>query len=246
MTTPYRSTAEFYDRVYHYKDYVADVERIREIFNAHGVEEGAHVVEAACGTGNYLGHLSRFYGVSGFDCSPEMLGVARAKLPGVDLFQADMKDFSVLQPRDAIICLFSSIGYLLSKDDLESAARCFAAAVRPGGCVLIEPWITVEGFDPGRPSVQMYNDENLALARMSVSRMEEDVSVLDFNYMIAFRDHRVEHFQETHRLWMAPYDLLLSVFEEAGFEMHFEPAGLTDERGLLVGRRRDAPRGPLR
>jgi len=246
MTTSYGSTAEFYDRLYHYKDYASDCQRIREIFDAEGVEEGAHVVEAACGTGNYLGNLSRFYRVSGFDCSPEMLGVARSKLPGVDLFQADMEDFSVLEPRDALVCLFSSIGYLLSQASLEAAARCFAAAVRPGGCLLVEPWITLDGFDPGKPTVQVYNDDNLALARMCVSRLEGQVSVLDFNYMIAFRDHQVEQLQESHRLWMAPHDVLVAAFENAGFEIRYDASGFSEGRGLLVGRRRDVPRGPLR
>jgi hypothetical protein len=56
--------------------------------------------------------------------------------------------------------------------------------------------------------------------------------------MVAFRDHQVERFQETHKLWMAPRELYLEVFDQAGFDMVFEPDGLMHQRGLFVGRRR--------
>jgi len=238
MSDAYSGSAELYDRLYHFKDYAKDCLRLRSILATEGIETGANVLEAACGTGSYIGHLSSHFRVSGFDLSPEMLAVARAKLPGVNLFQADMADFSLLEPCDALLCLFSSIGYVYPRENLEKAARCFAKAVRPGGCLVVEPWLSREALDEGRPTVQTYNDEHLALARMCVTKVEGELTAMEFEYMVAFRDHQVERFTALHKLWMAPRELYLEVFDAAGFDIRFEEVGLMPERGLFVGTRR--------
>ena len=61
------------------------------------------MLEAACGTGSFLEHLKDTYDVSGFDVSEGMVEQTRAKLPGVPVFQADMADFTLDTPVDAVI-----------------------------------------------------------------------------------------------------------------------------------------------
>jgi ubiquinone/menaquinone biosynthesis C-methylase UbiE len=51
----YRRFAHLYDRIYHWKDYGAEAETVHVLLLGAGVREGARVVEAACGAGNYLG-----------------------------------------------------------------------------------------------------------------------------------------------------------------------------------------------
>src|SRR5438105_138382 len=97
----YGARAEYYDPIYHWKDYAADAVRIRAILAAEGVADGARIIEAACGTGSYLARLRDRYEVSGFDLSEDMLAIARRKLPGVALFRADMAEFAVERPADA-------------------------------------------------------------------------------------------------------------------------------------------------
>ena len=234
---PYLNMARLYDRIYHWKDYLGESERLASLLEEEGIGEGSHILEAGCGTGTYLAHLTRRFRMSGFDISDAMLEVAKSKLPGIELFQADMADVEVLTPYDAVLCLFSSIGYVYPQANLERTARSFARAVRAGGVVIIEPWLTAAAYDEGRPSVQTYNGEELAISRMCVAKAEGEFSVLKFEYCVAFRDHEVERFSEEHRMWMTPHDLLLSAFEKAGFSMRFEPDGLMKNRGLFVGRR---------
>ena len=166
-----------------------------------------------------------------------MLANARAKLPGVNLFQADMTDFSVLEPVDALVCLFSSIGYVFPESRLRQAASSFASAIRPGGCLLLEPWVSPEDYDVGRPSVDTYNDSDLALSRICIAQQEEEFAVLNFSYSVAFRDHRVEHFEAVHKIWMAPHDLIRDVLEEAGFAVRRQATDGMTGRGLFVGKR---------
>ena len=48
---------------------------------------------------------------------------------------------------DVITCLFSTIGYVKTYQNLAKTLRNFADHLRPGGLLLIEPWFTEE-IDP--------------------------------------------------------------------------------------------------
>ena len=135
----YDDRADLYDKIYAWKNYSAECDKLRGLLAREGIREGSRVLEAACGTGNYLTVLTSRYRVSGFDKSEAMLAIARRKLPLADLFAADMKTFEVAEPFDAVLCLFSSIGYLKTDDEIADAARAFARAVRPGGVIVVEP-----------------------------------------------------------------------------------------------------------
>ena len=108
----FAGVTNLYDRIYHWKDYVSEAETVRQALSGLGVTEGARVVEAACGTGSYLEQLRRWYDVSGFDIDASMVALAQGKLPDLTVWQADMVDFDLDEPAAAIVCLFSSIGYV--------------------------------------------------------------------------------------------------------------------------------------
>ena len=230
-TGMYGDRAELYDLLYHFKDYAGEAARLKVLLAKHGIPDGSRLLEGGCGTGEHLRHL----GASGFDLSPEMIAIARAKAPGADLWTADLASFTVTHAYDAFLCLFSAVGYL-DEAGLRSCARCVAAALRPGGVAVIEPWLQVDQLDVGRPSLQTYDSPDLKIARACVSELDGDVSVLRFHWLVARRGRPVEAFEETHRLWCASPDVLRSAFSDAGFEVRFEPDGLSG-RGLLVARR---------
>ena len=148
-----------------------------------------------------------------------------------------MTAFGVDAPVDAVLCLFSSIGYVHSVGELESTFRCFAAAVRPGGVVVVEPWLQPNDLIDGQPSARVHDSPDLKLCRMTVSKRRGDVAVLDMHWLVAVRDRPVEHFVERHEMWMPTRGVVLSAMTAAGLEARFEPEGLMPERGLYLGRR---------
>jgi SAM-dependent methyltransferase len=233
----YGERADLYDAIYHWKDYPGEAERVAALLSELGVDEGARVLEAACGTGSFLAPLRDRYEVAGFDLNPAMLDVARGKLPGVDLFEADMRSFEVDEPYDALLCLFSSIGYLRDDADLRRTALRFAAAVRPGGAVILEPWIEREDFREGTPYLQTYEDDDLKLARASVSRVRDDFAVVDMKWVVARRDRPVETFDEVHELRFVPAARTIAIFADAGIRLRRHASGLIPDRGLLAGNR---------
>lgn len=132
-----------YDRIYDFKDYAREAARLHELVQERA--PGARtLLDVACGTGKHLEQLRAWYEVEGLDLDPELLAIARDRLPDVPLHEADMVDFDLGRRFDAVTCLFSSIGYVLTGKRLRSAAAAIARHVEPGGVLAVEPWITPE------------------------------------------------------------------------------------------------------
>lgn len=238
----YDATAELYDLIYAFKPYAKEAEQIREKLNTLGVADGARVLEGACGTGGHLIPLAKHFDVEGFDAAARMLGVAKRKAPGLRWREASLTDFAVEQPVDAFLLLFGSVGYLLDPDALDACARRVADALRPGGVVLVEPWMQPADIDVGKPMMQWVDRPDLKIVRTTVLFTEatpdgRTITAADMHWLVARRGRRVTHYQEVDRLWSAPPDTLVAAFERAGLETTFEPGGYVG-RGLVVGRKR--------
>lgn len=236
--TLYARFPELYDAIYSFKDYAAEARRLVELLGELGVPPGARVLEAGCGTGSHLVHLRHHFRMSAFDLHPGMARIAAEKAPGVPVFAADMRSFRVDEPVDALLSLFSGIGYLLDEGALREAAAAFAAALRPGGVLVVEPWLEPGAWRDGNAHMTTCDRPGLKAARLNVSRTEGELSVLDFHWLIARPGQAVEHRVETHRLWLCPRERMAGVFTDAGFDVRFEPDGLLPDRGLFIGRRR--------
>jgi SAM-dependent methyltransferase len=131
----YESFAAFYDAVQGtraaHADYVAQlVERYRP--------GAGSVLELACGTGSVLARLRDRYEVTGVDLSPEMLAIARQKLPEVDLVEADMSRARLGRHFDAVLCVYDSINHLLSFRRWEATFATARVHLRPGGVFVFD------------------------------------------------------------------------------------------------------------
>jgi SAM-dependent methyltransferase len=223
-----------YDQIYHAKDYASETDDLVERLEDRGVTSGDRVLEAACGTGLYLEHLQSHYDVSGFDINPVMLEHARDGLDDVELFTADMQSFSVDRSFDAVLCLFSSIGYADGVEGLEATARCFRKALRPGGVVIIDPWVMESEFIDGLASMQTYQSPERKIARQVVAERDGRLSPMEFHWLVADQGEGVEHASEIHELYLFTRQEYEEALESAGFEVHFDPTGLM-KRGLFTG-----------
>ena len=235
--TIYRHYAHFYDRIYHWKDYAAEAATVHSLLLSAGVREGGRVVEAACGTGNYLEQLNAWYEVSGFDLNPATVEVAQSKLPQMDIFEADMANFDLDKPADAIVCLFSSIGYISPGEELSAVAESFYRNLNPGGVVLIDPWLEPAAAIDGHTSQHTYADDDLKLCRAGIHRVDGRRSMLEFQWLVT-TEHGTEHFVDDHTLWMTTRDEMAEVFQSAGFEATWNQEGVVPGRGALIAIRR--------
>ena len=144
MFGSYQRSAEVYDVFYNtLVDYEANAGKLRDLIRDR-TKDPAKVLEVACGTGAYATWLDEWFDITGLDIFSEMLAVALVRLPDSVFVEADMTDFDLGQEFDAVLCLFSSIGYLTSSEQLVSSLAAMARHTAPGGVVVVEPWLTPE------------------------------------------------------------------------------------------------------
>lgn len=227
-------SAELYDAVYGFKDYGAEAGKLHALIQARA-SGAATLLDVACGTGRHLELLRDRYRVEGLDLDPTLLEVARRRLPGVPFHEGDMTDFDLGRRFDAVLCLFSSIGYARTRERLGSAGAALAAHVAPGGVLVVEPWLLPGAWRPGGVHALFVDEEELKVVRMNTSTPAVDnVTTLEFHYLVG-RTTGVEYFTEQHELGMFSHDDYVSAFEDAGLEVEHDPEGLMG-RGLYIGR----------
>lgn len=117
---PYTKLARFYDAIIgDRRDTAAYIGDLIERYQP----KTRTILEIACGTGAVLGLLSESYEVEGIERSPNMLAIARKKLPHVKLYRQDMTSFHIDRRFDAVVCVFDSINHLLRFSDWQKVFR---------------------------------------------------------------------------------------------------------------------------
>jgi SAM-dependent methyltransferase len=235
----FSQSADLYDVIYgSFKDYRAEATRVAALLR-EVAPDARTVLDAGCGTAEHARLLRSEHGyeVDGLDIDPAFVVIARSKVPDATFWEADMADFALAARFDAIVCLFSSIGYLTTLDRVERALRCFRTHLAPAGIAVVEPWFGPEAWVPGRVYVQSSDVEETRVVRMSHSTVEGRVSRLAFHYLIG-TEGGIEHRIERHELGLFTAEELREAFRRAGFaSVEHDPEGLTG-RGLYLARAR--------
>lgn len=225
--------AEVYDLIYRgQKDYAAEARSIADLVRAHN-RAATSVLDVACGTGEHLAHLRAYFSdVAGVELSEQMLAQARRKLPDVPLHQGDMRDFDLGRRFDAVCCMFSSIGYMASVADLNTAAARMAAHVAPGGLLIVEPWLTPDVWRDGYLSQESYQNGDRLLVRMAHSGTDGRRSRIRMHYLVG-DPAGIRHFEDQHDLTLFTHDEYEQALTSAGGRVTFQPGGPTG-RGLYL------------
>jgi SAM-dependent methyltransferase len=223
-------SASIYDAVYSFKDYEAEAERV------HALIPGASsLLDVACGTGKHLEQFRRWYDVEGLDLDEGLLAVARDQLGDVPLHHGDMTAFSLGRTFDVVTCLFSSIGYVGTPERLDAAVRAMADHLNPGGLLILEPWLTPDAWQVGKPHLLTVDEPDLKVARMNVSGREGRRAIIDFFYLVGTPEG-VAQISERHELALFTDDEYREAFSAAGLGVEHDEQGLIG-RGLYLGRK---------
>jgi SAM-dependent methyltransferase len=226
-------SADIYDAVYSFKDYVAEAERIHTLIEER-TPGAATLLDVACGTGKHLAQLARWYEVQGLDLNEDFVAIARDRLGDrAHIHLADMTSFDLGRVFDAVTCLFSSIAYVLTEQRLDAALAAMARHLEPGGTLVLEPWITPENWMVGRPHLLTVDEPELKIARATAAGREGDVSILEFDYLVATPEG-TRHFTERHDAALFTDHQYRQAFERAGLSVELDEEGLIG-RGLYLG-----------
>jgi ubiquinone/menaquinone biosynthesis C-methylase UbiE len=230
--------ARYYDDIYAWKDYAGEAVCITELVEQRCTSGGNELLDVACGTGEHIKYLLDRFNITGTDLNPAMLAVARQKFPNTSFIEADMITMNLGYQFDAVVCLFSSIGYVKTYDNLQRTLSAFYAHVKPGGVTIIEPFIEPDKYKVGMPHALTVDKPDLKISRMNVSERDGDLAIMDFYFQIA-TPHGVQQFRDKHELGLFEVERFKQIMAEVGFtDVEFLSDGLMKDRGLYVGNRR--------
>jgi len=234
-SSPFEKSAEYYDMIYDAvgKDYRKEASRIHHIIGTHKRSYGKALLDVACGTGRHIHYLRKYYACEGLDLQPKLLAHARKRNPNIIFHRGNMLTFSLHKQFDAITCLFSAIGYMRSIRELDRAIRNMAYHLKPGGVLILEPWLTPEQIIPNYVGAVFVNQPKLKLARMNTTDIKGRLSIMEFHYLLG-RPDGVEHFTELDKFGLFTKKEYLGAFRSSGLRVKYDHKGLIG-RGLYIG-----------
>ena len=141
---------EHYDLLYNDKDYESECDLLEEVFRRYGSGPVVTILDLGCGTGCHALCLAqRGYRVTGVDCAQEMLGRAKEKVASARLaarcvapafHHGDLREIDLGQQFDAVLMMFSVLGYQLTDEDVSAALRTVRSQLRQDGLFVCDVW----------------------------------------------------------------------------------------------------------
>ena len=217
-----QNLASVYDVIYGVavgKDYASESAELAALIRERR-PQALSLLDVACGTGMHLLHLRGLFDeVQGVEQSPEMASLATERLgPTVRVNLGDMRDFDLGRRFDAVTCLFSSIGYVQSAEELDRTLERLAAHLTPGGVLVLEPWFAPETWQPGTVWESTAQQHGRIIMRLSYSGLTDDgKSLTDAHYLLGEPGEGVRHWRDKHIMSLFTDDEYLDAFAAAGF-----------------------------
>ena len=228
-----KKSAQYYDAVYQFKDYAGEAGAIAELISRE-VPGARRVLNVTCGAHEHVRTLKTHFRVDGVDIMDPFLEIARAKNPDGRYVQADMRDFDMGATYDAVLCLFSAIGYMLTPEDLDRALANFVRHVKLGGLIGVEPSFASNRWQEGKPFMRVVDTDDLKIARLNTSKIEGPISVMDLYYLVA-DGTGVSYFVEEHRTRLYSRAEMEAAFRNCGEPVTYLP-DWAGGRGLYINR----------
>ena len=231
----YRELAKYYDKIYHWKDYKKESEKLIRLISKYKKSKGNTLLELGCGTAHHMKYFKKNFKCVGIDINEHILKIARKKHKGIIFKKADMIKLNLNRKFDIIISLFSSIGYVKTYSNLKKTIFNIADHLVKGGVVIIEPWFTKKTFKSGSKHMTTYEDDKIAIARLNVSRIKGNLSKFDMHYLIAEKNKDVKYFVDSHEMGLFDTNKTLKYIKDAGLKAKFLKKGFMKDRGVFVG-----------
>jgi ubiquinone/menaquinone biosynthesis C-methylase UbiE len=230
----YKQFAKYYDSIYGRKDYKTESEILRNLIKKYKKSRGKDLLDAACGTGNHIQFLKKYFNVTGLDLDRDMLKIARKKLPDVKFFRGDMRSFNFSKKFDVIVCLFSAIAHVKTYVGLEKTFKNFFRHLKPGGVVIVEPFEHRKHFLVNQSHAAFVNKPELKLARVCVAKRKGNIAILNFHFLVADKT-RISYFVDRQDLGMFETKIVLKVMKRIGLKAESLKSGIMKHRELYIG-----------
>jgi len=221
----YDESAMLYDtHLAQHFDYKAASERSQSLLNTVA-PHAQTLLDLACGTGGHLEYFRHRYQCEGLDLSLPMLAQARTRLSDVTFHEANMISFDLGRRFDVITCMYGSIAFLQTLENVVAMLRCVAGHLHDNGAVLVEPWWAPEQLLEGEVRVDSTETPDGQIVSMYKIESEGTLSIFDIHYLVC-TGAEVQHFVERETLGLFTREQYLDAFRQAGLTAVFHDVDL--------------------
>lgn len=213
---PYSRLAQIYDHVMRHVDYAHWANYVASLFKRHRTKP-TRVLDLACGTGNLAVELyQQGYLVTGADGCREMLNVGEAKVRrlgyAIDFFHRNLLNLRDLPTFDAALCLYDSMNYMMTLEDMAKALIQVRRTVAPGGVFVFD--ICTESNSLRHFSNMTEEDIGDGFSYVRNSYYDDGIQYNKFNI---FFEQTGEMVEELHRQRIYPLKDIEAVLEASPF-----------------------------
>lgn len=215
---PYQDSWIYYDKLFPMKS--EELEFIEWSFQTIAKRKVADILDVACGTGRVSIPLSeRDYHVTGIDISQNMLSLLGKKSQRVKTLLMDMREIPFMSEYDSLLCMNTSLNYLLSDEDITKTLSGFYSSLREGGIVVIEMTnflSLITGFN--RIAVRHIEAGSMRVQLTIVHSVDTVQGIFCHDeFAVVDTQEKVITFREVHHIRMLTYSELKWLLSQAGF-----------------------------
>jgi SAM-dependent methyltransferase len=236
----YGKDADLYDAIY-YREEIYMREADFAMDQVAGIERPS-ILDLCAGTGSHARLLTDHGAVvTGVDRSESMLAIARRKVPDATFINSDIREFSLGERFDAVLCMYGALHYIEEPQDVIRVLRRAYAHLKPGGALVLD--LREREHLPEHWDGERFN--GYACRKFWLRRRGVDDS--DLYAVSAFDPHSKRHFLEVHNLFHTDPFRIASWARLTGFsdvrlhpdyrgeEIYARSSG--ENKVVLVGRR---------
>ncbi len=243
---PYEKLAPIYDFVMRHVDYRMWADYVLQIYEELHFQPES-LLDAACGTGNFLINIQHSVRkVYGCDNSFAMIQQSQKKsiLGEVAIWVGDIRRIGMKKRVDAVVCLYDSINYLRTPDEIQLALENFYDLTLPGG-ILIFDICTVQNSELNFSNYyETKKEKNFAYTRWSHFDRKKQIQYTEFQ--IKFKgDGALYH--EVHRQRIYHTETFFNLIEKTKWKLmftldgfSFDPANANSNRIHFVLKKQEA------
>jgi ubiquinone/menaquinone biosynthesis C-methylase UbiE len=245
--TSFSSIAKYYDTLMSFVNYPGWIEYIEEILKQNGSRKKT-IFDLACGTGVCLELWSeKGYQTIGLDQSFAMLRVCRDRFRNVTgtaplLINGDMRSFAIARNVPIVTCLYDSLNYLTSEEELVRCFRNVYDVIERGG-IFIFDMNTVRCLrDEWGNGTFNRQDDNIHSVWSNSYDYDTGISTLRLTLTV-YNNGTASTMHEMHRERGYPLITIAQHLSEVGFEftlyrhLTFQPAHEQNMRIMGVARK---------
>ena len=184
MVNIFQAYGRYYDLLYKDKDYIKEVDYIRDNLIRHGVIAG-DLLELGSGTGKHAQLLvKQGYTVDGIERSAEMVAQTPI-MTGLSCQQGDIRSFQMGRSYDAVLSLFHVVSYQTTNEDVHAVFARAAEHLKPGGVFIFDFWYSPAVYSQ-KPTIRVkrMGDDEVEVTRVAEPHVYPNENRVDVCYTI--------------------------------------------------------------